>query len=430
MRKHKHLTLDDRIRIQQGLEARESFKAISRELGKDPTTISKEVKGHIQFKRSGCYGKPFNNCSLRRNCSYKNLCGKKKCNRVCSFCNSFECSSFCEDYVPENCSSLSKPPYVCNGCETRMKCTLEKRLYTASTAQKEYQSVLTEAREGLQICEEERARIDTLISPLLRKGQSLNHILASHSDEIMQHKRTLYRYVDKGVFSARNIDMPRVVRMGKRKIIHTFKVEKKCRVNRLYTDYKAFMEENPGLPVVEIDTVEGIKGGKVLLTMHFLAPQFMLAFIRDANTARSVTDIFEHIYDLIGLEQFKELFPVILGDNGGEFSNPTAIELTPCGVSRSRLFYCDPSAPYQKGAVENNHGLIRRIIPKGTSMDNLTQEDITLVMNHVNSYIRKNLGNRSPYEVFSTFYGDDFLKKIGADHISPDDVIMHPSLLK
>ena len=89
MRKHKHLTLDDRIRIQQELEARESFKAISRELGKDPTTISKEVKGHIQFKRSGCYGKPFNNCSLRRNCSYKNLCGKKKCNRVCSFCNSF-----------------------------------------------------------------------------------------------------------------------------------------------------------------------------------------------------------------------------------------------------------------------------------------------------------------------------------------------------
>ena len=182
----------------------------------------------------------------------------------------------------------------------------------------------------------------------------MNHILASHSDEIMQHKRTLYRYVDKGVFSARNIDMPRVVRMGKRKIIHTFKVEKKCRVNRLYSDYKAFMEENPGLPVVEIDTVEGIKGGvegikggKVLLTMHFLAPQFMLAFIRDANTARSVTDIFEHIYDLIGLEQFKELFPVILGDNGGEFSNPTAIELTPCGVSRSRLFYCDPSAPYR-----------------------------------------------------------------------------------
>jgi IS30 family transposase len=164
--------------------------------------------------------------------------------------------------------------------------------------------------------------------------------------------------------------------------------------------------------------------------MHFLAPQFMLAFIRDANTSRSVTEVFEHIYDLIGLERFRELFPVILGDNGSEFSNPTAIELTPCGVRRSRLFYCDPSAPYQKGAIENNHALIRRIIPKGTSLDEFTQEDITLVMNHVNSYIRKNLGDNTPHEVFAAFYGDDFLKKMGADLISPDDVIMHPSLLK
>ena len=430
MSKHKHLTLDDRIRIQQGVEVREPFKSIARELCKDPTTISKEVKGHLQFKRTGCYGKSYNNCSLRRNCSYKKLCGKDKCNRVCGFCNSVECSTFCKDYIPENCNKLSKPPYVCNGCKTRSQCTLEKRLYNASAAQKEYLDVLSEAREGLQISEEERIRIDTLVSPLLRKGQSLHHIFVNHSDEIMQHKRTIYRYVDKGIFSARNIDMPRVVRMGKRKIKSIYKVDRKCRANRLYTDYKAFMEEHPDLPVVEIDTVEGVKGGKVLLTMHFLAPQFMLAFIRDANTSRSVTEVFEHIYDLIGLERFRELFPVILGDNGSEFSNPTAIELTPCGVRRSRLFYCDPSAPYQKGAIENNHALIRRIIPKGTSLDEFTQEDITLVMNHVNSYIRKNLGDNTPHEVFAAFYGDDFLKKMGADLISPDDVIMHPSLLK
>jgi len=430
MNKHKHLNLDDRIRIQKGLEADESFRAIAVALGKDPGTVSKEVKGHIQFKQTGCYGKPYNNCLLRKNCGFQSLCGKSKCYRTCSFCHTYNCSTLCKEYTPESCPRLTKAPYVCNGCEARMRCSLEKRLYSASAAQKEYEETRSEARQGLQITEKESLRLDALISPLILKGQSLHHICVSKADEIMLHERTLYNYVDKGVFSARNIDMPRVVRMGRRKPKTTFKVDRKCRENRTYKDYKKFMEANPDLPVVEIDSVEGIKGGKVLLTIHFVVPQFMLAFIRDANTSRSVTDIFNSLYDELGLERFRELFPVLLGDNGSEFSNPSAIEYTTDGSFRSRVFYCDPRAPYQKGAAENNHAILRRIIPKGNSLDGFTQEHITLAMNHVNSYIRKNLGDRSPYEVFTMFYGDDFIKKMGASFIAPDNVIMHPSLLK
>jgi len=156
----------------------------------------------------------------------------------------------------------------------------------------------------------------------------------------------------------------------------------------------------------------------------------MLAFIREANTSRSVTEVFNVLFEELGLEDFKEIFSVLFGDNGSEFSKPSTIEYTPDGILRSRVFFYDPHAPYQKGAAENNHTLLRRIIPKGTSFDGFNQEHITLLMNHVNSYIRKNLGDKSPYEAFTDIYGDDFVKKMGAELISPDKVIMHPSLLK
>lgn len=431
MNKNIHLTSDDRSLIQQKLAEGESFKAIARELGKDPTTISKEVKNHIQFHKKGCYGKPHNNCLNRVGCAAQHLCGNRTCRRYCCFCSSHRCASLCSVYQAVICSRLAKPPYVCNDCEKKSSCTLEKRLYSARHAQKEYEATRSEARQGLQIAEAEALRLNTLISPLLLRGQSLHHICTNHADEIMQNERTLYHYVDSGIFSARNIHMPRVVRMGKRKKKKdTFKVDKRCRLNRTYQDFQQFTSEHPGMPIVEIDSVEGTKGGKVLLTLHFVVPQLMLAFIRDANTSQSVIDIFNMLYQALQPEVFRKLFPVLLGDNGSEFSHPAAIENDLQGHPRARVFYCDPQASYQKGAAENNHTFIRRIIPKGTPLDRFTQEDINLMMNHINSYSRQNLGDKTPHAVFNAFYGDDVLRRMGADLIPHDKVTLHPSLLK
>lgn len=234
-----------------------------------------------------------------------------------------------------------------------------------------------------------------------------------------------------GLFTAKNIDMPRVVRMGKRKKKKDrFKVDKKCHIGRLYEDFIKFTNGNPGLTIVEMDTLEGRKGGKVLLTLHFLVPQLMLAFIREANTSQTVIDIFNRLYLELGPASFRRLFQILLGDNGSEFSNPSAIEYDQQGNKRTRIFYCDPQAPYQKGAAENNHSLVRRIIPKGTSLDHFTQEDITLMMNHINSYKRLNLGDKTPYEVFASLYGEDLLKRLGAELIPHDNVTLRPSLLK
>ena len=168
-----------------------------------------------------------------------------------------------------------------------------------------------------------------------------------------------------------------------------YKVDKRCLEGRRYEDYLRFIDENKDIATVQMDTVEGTKGGKVLLTIHFVDTSFMLMFIRDANDSKSVTNCFEAIYDAIGKEHFMKLFPVILTDNGSEFSNPDKIEKVYGGEKLTNVFYCHPYAAYQKPEVENNHELIRRVIPKGKSMDTFNQQDINLLMSHVNSYVKK-----------------------------------------
>ena len=180
-----------------------------------------------------------------------------------------------------------------------------------------------------------------------------------------------------------------------------------------------------------MDSVEGRKGGKVLLTLHFVNCSFMLAFIREYNDAQSVIDIFNYLQDILGINKFKELFILILTDNGSEFSNPTEIEFDlNTGEKRTQIFYCHPSSPYEKGSCEVNHELLRRILPKGTSFNNLTQEDINLIMSHINSYKRKKLNNVSPLTLFSTIYGKDTLDKLNIREINSNDINLTSNILK
>ena len=179
-----------------------------------------------------------------------------------------------------------------------------------------------------------------------------------------------------------------------------------------------------------MDSVEGRKGGKVLLTIYFRNCELMLAFIRDANTARSVTDVFNLLDGLLGRDVFRTLFPVILTDRGSEFTDPSAVECDENGEIRTKIFYCDPQRSDQKGGCEVTHEMIRRVLPKGTSFDELIQDDIDLMMSHINSYARKKLANRSPYQLFSSFFGEDLLKKLRIKQIPPNDINLTPKLLK
>ena len=248
MNKQKHLTLTSRITIETMLNKGDSFKSIGRFLNKDCTTISKEVKNHICFEKSGAYGRAFNDCRLAflHQCSAQMVC--RECSfrkgRLCWSCG--KCTSSCILYEKYICPRLSRPPYVCNGCPSRNKCSLEKHLYQASYAQKEYELVRSESRAGFALSPTELKQMDDIVSPLLIKGQSLHHIAVHHADELMKSERTLYAYVNNGLFTARNLDMPRTVRMRPRKnVSRNLKVDKACREGRDFSCFQAYTKEHP-----------------------------------------------------------------------------------------------------------------------------------------------------------------------------------------
>ena len=298
-----------------------------------------------------------------------------------------ECTLHCPDFIEDVCSVKNKPPYVCNGCSQLPKCTLLKRIYDPADAHERAHHAISEARTGILSNEDDIARINRIISPLVKNGQSLHQIYLDHVDELMCSEKTLYNYVDAQLFDIRNIDLPRKVKYRPRYKQPEFKVDRGCRIGRNYADFQKYLGDHPETTIVQMDSVIGRVGGKCLLTIHFVETSFMLAFLRDANTSASVIQIINLLDKVLGPKMFSRLFPVILTDNGSEFSNPKEIErrdIVPC--NRTNVFYCDPSEQYQKGFCEFNHELIRRILPKGKSFDDLTQEDISLMMDHINSY--------------------------------------------
>ena len=428
--KGKHLTLEDRYTIEHSLKDGSSFKSIARTLGKDPSTISKEVRNHLIFEKTGAFGRKFNDCVHRYSCQAVNICiSCDSPQKKCSFCGL--CSQYCELYSKEMCPRLDRPPYVCNGCEDRKKCTLEKRFYKARYANKEYADLLHESRSGFCITEKELAVLNSVLAPLIKNGQSIHHICSTHADEIHYSEKTLYNFIDAGLIDAINLDLPRKVRFAARKKKSTeFKVDKQCRIGRAYKDYLKFISEHPETPTVQLDSVEGIKGGAVLLTVYFVQQKLQLAFRRDSNTSKSVTDIFKNLQVAMGIENYKKLFRLFLADNGSEFSDPKALEFDEQGNRIANVFYCDPSSPDQKGACENNHEMIRRIIPKGVDITPFSQEQIRLMMNNINSYHRPILGGKSPYDLFEFTYGQDITHSLGLERIDPDNIILRPSLLE
>lgn len=426
-----HLTLENRQTIEQMLNNKQSVVEIAKSVGKHQTTIRREIKAHTVTRHTGGRGFNYNNCANRFGCTMSRLCYPCKAERKQSLCRRCPmCNSHCKNYVPSVCPKLQKPPYVCNGCGRVYVCPLEKHFYYASNADQVYRAEISEARSGISYTEEEIQVLDKVISPLIRQGQSPHHVYVTNRDAIMVSERTIYRLIDSSLIDARSIDLPRKVLFKPRKKKNAFKVDKSCRIGRNYESFRKYMEEHPDTPIVQLDSVEGKKGGKVLLTVHFVKCEMMLAFLRDANNAKSVIDIFDSLYEGLGLDDFQRIFALLLADNGSEFSNPRAIEFAADGNRRTRMFYCNPSAPYQKGSCERNHEFIRCCIPKGKDLALYTQPGISLMMNHINSYARASLGNKCPYEVFRFFYGDKLLNLLGCVTIPPQQITLKPSLFQ
>ena len=395
-KKNKHLTMDDRIEIQDCLYHGMTFKAIGKRIGKDQTTISKEVKKHLDVvaedvTRTDMHGNPI---------------------------------------VPEVCPALLKAPFVCNPCSRKhVRCKYRKQFYHAKKAHREYEALLCESREGIPLSKESFYEMDKMLSEGVKHGQHLYHIM--QTKELGVSKSTVYRHLKQGYLSVSAIDFPRVVKFKPRNKRPDEYIPKALKVGRTHEDFLRFMEESGMVSWVEMDTVIGRVGGKVILTLNFTLCNFMAGILLDNKTAAETAQKIQSLknrFDAAGI-RFGSIIPIILTDNGGEFADVFTIENGLDGQKETDLFFCDPMQSSQKPYLEKNHTLFRDIVPKGSSFDGFTQDTVNLVFSHVNGVKRKVLNGRTPYEMFSFIFAVAAVKVLGVEYVPPDTVIQSPKLL-
>ena len=190
------------------------------------------------------------------------------------------------------------------------------------------------------------------------------------------------------------------------------------------------MEENPGLRVVQMDTVEGEKGGKLLQTFLWPENNLMLAYLIDSKEMKNTVAVIDHLEEVLGIEKFKELFQVILTDNGCEFADPELFETGKDGTKRTSMYYCEARHSEQKGELEKNHEYIRYVLPKKASFDELTQEKVLLMINHINNTTRPKLQGLTPMKKALQIFGKNAMERLRLEIIMADDICLKPELLK
>ena len=399
MTKYKHLTLSERMDIEKYLGLGFNFSEIGRLLNKSDRTIAFEVKKHKQRIKKNS----FNNTK----------------------------------YFP--CEKLKHTPFVCNSCDTKHSCRKTRYEYYAKDANNDYKELLTNSRVGIDMECDEFHRLNDIINEDIKKGHSFSMIVNNHKDEITKSKRTLYNYLENGYLDVKNIDMPRKVRYKKRKkkedepkLRNT-----KIREGRTYQDFlrykeEFFIENGYDATIVEMDTVVGPNkdNESCILTLLFRFSDFLMIFKLEKKNVECVNKAFDYLKETIGVELFSQLFQIILTDNGSEFFDPDHIEYNGNSFPKSRVFYCDPRQSQQKGKIEVTHEYIRRYLPKGSSFNDITQEQLTMLCNHINSVPRDKFGGVSAFSVQDCFTPYEFYKRLNYEEIHGVDINLTPDLLK
>ena len=433
MSNYNRITFKERVRTEAGIYARESFSKIAKELGRSTSSITREVKqNRTKVKMPYLCGK---DCIYATSCAKQHMCGDKYCSRKCRLCIDFDCTKVCDRVRDHECTKYQKPPFVCSTCseKNKKKCIYDKYYYIAEKADAKAKATRSESREGIRLSSDELQTLDEVLSPLILQGQPLSLICNNHAEEIKVSERSIYNYIEAGALNICNLDLRRKVKYKKRRKKQT---EIKCdkfnyRKGRTYGDYEKYMEEHPEVSVVEMDTVRGLRTKEqVLLTIMFNKNSVMLMILIEDETMDAVIEVFDKLTKALGIRRFRKLFPVILTDNGRCFKNAMTLEYTRSGSPRTKVFYCDPQASWQKPHIEKNHEYIRYVIPRGRTFKDYTQEDMTLIANHINSTIRPGLDYKSPYELVDTEEMKKLLEVLNMSQVAADEICLSPKLLR
>ena len=397
-----HLSYEERKNLEDGLNENKSVYQISKELNRNNSTLLREID------RNKIYYKP-TSFIYNQYTEQKNL------------------------YKYQPCERLNKSPHVCNGCKSRSGCRKERFTYYARKADDSYRELISDSKKGIDLTPEQVYQINYIIAPLVKKGQTTNHLYINHPELLDFSKVSFYNYINSGVFEFGPLDFPRIVKYKKRKTKkRRTRKEREIRINRTYEDFINYTNENNDLNIVEMDTVIGKQEEpKCLLTLLWRKSRFMIIILLQSKTTEEVTNAFDYLQNIIPLELYKKYFEVIITDNGSEFFDVEKLESNhQTGEMVSKVFYCDPGASYQKAMIEKNHEFIRYVLPKETSFEFLTQEKCNLLSNNINSLCRESLNNKSPFEAMKFMCDDKLLNKLNLFYIEPDKVQLNDKLLK
>lgn len=406
----KHLSLEDRKAIELGIIDGLSKSQIAKKINRSPVTVSNEIVKHRKLK-------PRNTFNIDSICTHL-----KDCHR---------CIKKCERYQEPRCKRRDRNIGACNNCTDIKTCKLDKYFYYANKANESYLYTLVDSRVGVNLDYPELKQIATIIKPLLDKGQSVYQILENHK-EITQCSKTLYTYIEMGLFKDFGIDCFSLRKQVSRRIKSKKLKKRRQPINyegREYKDYLEYVKTYPTEHTTEMDTVYNSQSGPFIQTFYFENTGLMIGFLHKEKTSASMASTLDKLQELLGAD-YSVHFSLLLTDRGAEFEKYELFENNvQLNKSRSHIFYCDPQRPDQKPHVENNHNFVRDILPNKRKLDKLTQEDLDLMFSHINSVPRACLGGRTPYEVFTYFYGDEVLKKLNLQKIEKDTVTLQPYLL-
>ena len=405
-----HLSYSDRLAIENMLNEGHTIKEIEKDIKRDSSNIIREIKKHITFVYPGTYDNQ-HPCLKSKTCNVK----------------SFECYKSCKNIEIKLCPKLATSPHTCNNCTTKGGCRFVKKYYKAREAHDEYKDNLINIRKCLHYNEKETIILNERLCPLIILSKSVYHAVISINKEFDTkfNKWTIYRQIERKQLPIKSSDLPRCRRKKKEKADTSYKRNIEGCTYEDYTNYKLL---NSTAIEMQMDTVEGIKenNAPVLLTLEIVPINFLFIFKIDSQTKDEVIKKLNDFKDLIGQETFDKLMEILLTDNGKEFYiGEEVLTLS----SNIHLFYCHPYSSYEKGSIENNHELIRRVIPKGISLKPYTQKELNLLCSHINSLFRESLNDKCPFDLIEEYIPLDKIKELGLSKVNPLDVCLIPELL-
>lgn len=414
MKQKTRLTVDDRINLQACIAKNLTWKETARILKKNRSTIYRELKNYYSIRdgRHTC-----EHCKHRDFCKDNGVVFNQKGEQSC--------------FEPIICFRLNHFPFVCNNCENKKKCNREKRYYDCIKAENRSRSNRVGTRKHKRVSKENIEIIDELVSPLIFKGQSIHHIYETNSIlRTICCERTIRRLIYDRYLEAKAHDLVRYSRFRHKSkyLVHDDRALKNIErlYKRTFSDLQRYLKNHQNARVVQFDSVIGKQKDKyAILTITFPKERFQFGLRIFKTNPECVYNKIHELFNRLGSKKTKEVFPILLADNGVEFTTFHNLEKFDINV-----YFTNPYRSTDKAECERNHEFIRYIIPKGKTLDIYSQEDINLMFSHINSYIRESNKNKSPFELIKERFGSEFLEAIGIRYVNPNDVILKPLLFK